>query len=70
MVTGDDRSGICNRLLQFPSSDGATRTHYNRAMVDAPNVLLVDDDREIRDLLGRFLRKHGLRVETVADGGR
>jgi two-component system, OmpR family, response regulator len=37
-------------------------------MVDAPKVLIVDDDREIRDLLARFLRKHGLRVETVADG--
>ena len=37
-------------------------------MVDAPKVLIVDDDPEIRDLLARFLRKHGLRVETVADG--
>jgi two-component system, OmpR family, response regulator len=37
-------------------------------MVDAAKVLIVDDDREIRDLLARFLRKHGLRVETVADG--
>jgi two-component system, OmpR family, response regulator len=37
-------------------------------MVDALKVLIVDDDREIRDLLARFLRKHGLRVETVGDG--
>jgi two-component system OmpR family response regulator len=37
-------------------------------MADAPKVLIVDDDREICDLLARFLRKHGLRVETVADG--
>jgi two-component system OmpR family response regulator len=37
-------------------------------MVNAPKVLIVDDDSEIRDLLARFLRKHGLRVETVADG--
>ena len=37
-------------------------------MMDAPKVLIVDDDREICDLLARFLRKHGLRVETVADG--
>jgi two-component system, OmpR family, response regulator len=68
LVTGDDRGWICNQLLQFSSSDGATRTLYNRAMVDAPKILIVDDDREIRDLLARFLRKHGLRVETVADG--
>ena len=29
---------------------------------------MVDDDREIRDLLGRFLSKHGYRVTAVADG--
>jgi len=32
------------------------------------HVLVVDDDREIRDLLGRFLTKHGYRVTTVPDG--
>jgi two-component system OmpR family response regulator len=37
-------------------------------MADAPKVLIVDDDHEIRDLVARFLRKHGLRVETAADG--
>jgi len=38
-------------------------------MEDAsPHVLVVDDDREIRDLLARFLAKHGLRVSTAADG--
>jgi len=28
----------------------------------------VDDDREIRDLLSRFLQKHGFRASTAADG--
>jgi len=32
------------------------------------HILVVDDDREIRDLLGRFLGKHGYRVTTAADG--
>lgn len=32
------------------------------------HVLVVDDDREIRDLLGRFLTKHGYRVTTARDG--
>ncbi len=32
------------------------------------HVLVVDDDREIRDLLGRFLSKHGYRVTAVPDG--
>jgi two-component system OmpR family response regulator len=37
-------------------------------MQSTPHILLVDDDREIRDLLSRFLRKNGLRVDTAADG--
>lgn len=32
------------------------------------HILVVDDDREIRDLLSRFLSKHGYRVTAVADG--
>lgn len=32
------------------------------------HILIVDDDREIRDLLARFLSKHGYRVTVVADG--
>jgi len=37
-------------------------------MERSEHILVVDDDREIRDLLGRFLKKHGLRVSTAADG--
>lgn len=37
-------------------------------MERTPHILIVDDDREIRDLLARFLVKHGLRVTTAADG--
>ncbi len=33
----------------------------------APHVLVVDDDREIRDLLARFFERHGLRVTAVRD---
>lgn len=32
------------------------------------HILVVDDDREIRDLLALFLAKHGLRVTTAKDG--
>lgn len=31
-------------------------------------ALLVDDDREIRELLARYLEKFGIRCNTVADG--
>ena len=32
------------------------------------HILVVDDDREIRDLLARFLARHGMRVTTAKDG--
>ncbi|HEU0202341.1 MAG TPA: response regulator [Burkholderiaceae bacterium] len=37
-------------------------------MEKQPHLLIVDDDAEIRDLLGRFLTKHGLRVSTARNG--
>jgi two-component system, OmpR family, response regulator len=39
-----------------------------RAMEQMPHILVVDDDREIRDLLARFLEeKHHMRVTAVRD---
>jgi two-component system OmpR family response regulator len=32
------------------------------------HLLVVDDDREIRDLVSRFLTRHGFRVTTARDG--
>src|ERR1041384_2226859 len=32
---------------------------------DAPHLLVVDDDRRIRDLLSRFLSREGYRVTTA-----
>jgi len=37
-------------------------------MESHPHILIVDDDREIRDLLGKFLERHALRVTTARDG--
>lgn len=37
-------------------------------MKDSLHILVVDDDREIRTLLDRFLTKHGYRVSTAEDG--
>ena len=36
-------------------------------MNDRPHLLIVDDDREIRDLVSRLLQKHGYKVETARD---
>jgi two-component system OmpR family response regulator len=38
------------------------------AAENAGHVLVVDDDREIRDLLARFLGRHGYRVTAARDG--
>ena len=37
-------------------------------MERTPHILVVDDHREIRELLGKYFEKNGMRV-TVADGG-
>ena len=37
-------------------------------MESAPHILVIDDDREIRDLLARFLEKQQIRVTAVRDG--
>lgn len=37
-------------------------------MSETPHILVVDDHREIRDLVSRFLTRHGYRVTTAADG--
>jgi two-component system, OmpR family, response regulator len=34
----------------------------------SPHILIVDDQRDIREPLGRYLLKHGLRVSAAADG--
>ena len=37
-------------------------------MESSPHILVVDDHRDIRDLLAKYLAKHGLRVTTASDG--
>ena len=37
-------------------------------MSEAPHILVVDDDREIRTLLSDYLQKNGYRVTAVAEG--
>src|SRR3954468_5289969 len=37
-------------------------------METSPHILVIDDDREIRDLLARFLENQHMRVTAVRDG--
>lgn len=39
-------------------------------MEHVDHILIVDDDREIRELVGNYLKKNGLRTTIVADGRR
>lgn len=41
---------------------------HNAAMSATPHLLIVDDDRELRQLLPQYLSGHGFRVDAVADG--
>jgi len=50
-----------------------TTGHYHQTMdreiaPESEHLLVVDDDREIRDLLKRYLGKHGYRVTTAQNG--
>ncbi len=42
-------------------------TNLNLLEDDAPHVMVVDDDRRIRDLLSRYLSEQGFRVSMAAD---
>ena len=48
-----------------PLARGATPAKAAPLSDDAPHLLLVDDDRRIRDLLSRFLLGEGYRVTTA-----
>ncbi len=37
-------------------------------MIQSPHILIVDDDRELRQLLTAFLTRHEFRVNAAADG--
>ena len=61
------RSGAGNTPAHH-SRNGLGPSSYSRAMQGAPHILVVDDHREIRELVSRTLTKDGFRVSTAADG--
>ena len=54
------------RLQYFQKLTGGLS--YNGGMSGAPHILIVDDHREIRELVTRALVKEGFRVSSAADG--
>lgn len=67
--------GTAERLKLKPRQAPGIATQRNRCahfgeqgMDHVDHVLIVDDDREIRELVGNYLQKNGLRTTVVADG--
>jgi two-component system, OmpR family, response regulator len=57
------------RLIQTDTKagDSGPRRGKKAAMDTQGHILVVDDDREIRMLVGDYLKKHGYRVSLAAD---
>ena len=56
-------------MAQAATIASATARAPQQLADDAPHLLLVDDDRRIRDLLSRFLSGEGYRVTTASSAG-
>lgn len=62
---GEDRYGVD---LDREILNARSIVPKDRMKEVEPHILVVDDDREIRDLVSRFLRKSDFRVTTANDG--
>ena len=59
------RSNVSTHIQATPITPGSA---IFLAMPTAPHILIVDDHREIRDLVSRALTKEGFRVSVAPDG--
>jgi two-component system OmpR family response regulator len=59
--------GFCNSWKHFQEKRFGL-LGYIALMQGAPHILIVDDHREIRDLVSRALTKEGFRASAAADG--
>jgi len=66
-VTRLVRCGDGHNSTHIPRT-GVLRLGYIPSMPSAPHILIVDDHREIRDLVARALIKEGFRTSVAADG--
>jgi two-component system OmpR family response regulator len=54
--------------LTQTDTKSAHRPVQNGIVPDQPHILLVDDDRDIRQPLGEYFRRHGFRISLARDG--
>jgi CheY-like chemotaxis protein len=62
------RAGVAGAVTSESGSDAPARSRFDAASV-APLILIIDDDATARDVVGRFLERHGFSI-AMADGGR
>lgn len=55
-------------MAQSRTGQRRTRTADESPMEHVDHILVVDDDREIRQMVADYLQKNGLRATAVADG--
>ena len=51
-----------------PSQDHATGTTFGAMERDVANVLIVDDEPQVRDIVATYLEREGFSVRTAGDG--
>src|SRR6185437_4927341 len=51
-----------------PSPPGANHRQKSGMAQPSPNILVVEDDRETRALIAKYLRTHACHVTTATDG--
>src|SRR3954465_1891840 len=51
----------------LPRIEWGLQSQRNKRVSETECILIIDDDREIRDLVSRFLSRHGYKVLTGRD---
>lgn len=59
---------VLHKYGQFFTNQAAILGDILLGMKLEPHILVVDDHRDIRDLVARYLQRHGFRVSTAKDG--
>ena len=59
----------CGLAIGAPALHSVTLQPQIKAMEKTPHILIVDDNREIRELLARYFTKNGFRVDVANGAG-
>jgi two-component system, OmpR family, response regulator len=68
LVAGCCENTIRNKLKQKSSPFGPNLGQTKLMAIPSPNILVVEDDRETRTLIAKYLRNNSCNVTAVSDG--